>query len=220
MLAPVPAAAKPASPPPPEPVQIVAFSATDSQIEQGQTTTLKWETANATDVSINNGIDRVDNSGETTIRPSATTTYILTAKGGGGTQQRPINIIVEAKADKPAVAAAKPVQTVDEASLVQEAINSFKSAYNAHDMARMRAAWTGISSQQERGLQNFFKGNPGAKVQENCSASSLNISGESAQWACNETTTLVVSGRPLISSHDITFSFVKKNGGWSISERK
>ncbi|MGC2544819.1 MAG: protein kinase, partial [Silvibacterium sp.] len=51
ILAPVPAAAKPAAAPPsPQPVQIVSFSATDSQIEQGQSTTLKWETANATDV--------------------------------------------------------------------------------------------------------------------------------------------------------------------------
>ncbi|MGH9588124.1 MAG: hypothetical protein ACRD3F_14325, partial [Acidobacteriaceae bacterium] len=67
--------------------------------------------------------------------------------------------------------------------------------------------------------ENFFKGNAGAKVQDECSASALNISGESAQWPCKETTTLAVSGRTISSSHPITFSFSKKNGAWTISER-
>jgi serine/threonine-protein kinase len=224
MLTPVPAPVKAAAPPPPAPVQIISFSATDSQIEKGQSTTLKWETANATKVSIDNGIDRVDNSGQTTVRPSATTTYTLTAEGSGGTQQRPINIVVEPKVitgeTKPVAPAPAPVQAVDEASLVKATVNGFEAAYNAHDMARIRAVWTGMSSSQERGLQNFFKGNPGSKVQDSCPASSLNISGESAQWACNETTTLIIGGRPLVSSHEIRFSFVKKNGGWFISERR
>jgi serine/threonine-protein kinase len=221
ILTPVPAPAKPATPPPAQPVQIVSFSATDSQIESGQSTTLKWQTANATDVSIDNGIDRVDSSGQTTVRPSTTTTYILTAKGNGGMQMRPVNIIVEPKviaAAKPA-AAPMPVQTVNESALVQQVLNNFKAAYNAHDLAKVRAVWTGMSSSQSRGLEHFFKGNPGAKVQDNCPASSLSISGDSAQWACKETTTLIISGRSLASAHDIRFSFVKKNGEWSISER-
>lgn len=221
MLNPIPAPAKPAAAPPPQPVQILSFSATDSQIESGQSTTLKWQTANASEVSIDNGISRVDNSGQTTVRPGSTTSYTLTAKGPAGTQQRMVNIIVEPKmvaAAKPAPAP-KPVATVNEPALVEAALNSFKSAYNAHDMGRMRAAWTGMSSSQARGLEHFFKGNPGAKVQDDCPASSLSISGDSAQWACRETTTLIVSGRPLSSAHDIRFSFVKKNGAWSISER-
>ncbi|MGH9585600.1 MAG: protein kinase domain-containing protein, partial [Acidobacteriaceae bacterium] len=222
MLNPIPVAAKPAAAPAAQPVQILSFSATDSQIEDGQSTTLRWQTANATDVSIDNGIARVDNSGQTTVRPTASTSYTLTAKGPAGTQQRSINIVVEPKmvaAAKPAPEATpKAAPTVSEPALVEAALNSFRAAYNAHDMGRMRAVWTGMSKSQARGLENFFKGNAGAKVQDECSASSLNISGEAAQWPCKETTTLVVSGRTISSSHPITFSFSKKNGAWTISE--
>lgn len=221
MLNPIPVPAKPAAAPTPQPIQILSFSATDSQIESGQSTTLKWQTANASEVSIDNGIARVDNTGETTVRPGATTSYTLTAKGPSGTLQRSVNIIVEPKAVAAAKpeSAPKPVATVNEPALVQAALNSFKSAYNAHDMGRMRAVWTGMSKSQAHGLESFFKGNPGAKVQDDCPASSLSLSGDSAQWPCKETTTLIVSGRTISSSHPITFSFSKKNGAWSISAR-
>ncbi|MGB7191510.1 MAG: PEGA domain-containing protein, partial [Acidobacteriaceae bacterium] len=222
LLTPVPPPAKAAAAPAPQPVQILSFSAADSQIESGQSTTLKWQTSNAAEVTIDNGIDRVDASGQTTVRPSATTTYTLTAKGNGGVQQRNVNVIVEAKAvaaaPKPA-AVTKAAPVIDEPALIQQALNNFKGAYNAHDMARMRGVWTGMSKSQAHGLENFFKGNSGAKVEDDCPASSLSVTGDSAQWACKETTTLVVSGRQLSSAHDIRFSFVKKNGSWSISER-
>ncbi|MGB7191367.1 MAG: hypothetical protein WBD10_14595, partial [Acidobacteriaceae bacterium] len=222
LLTPVPPPAKPAATPAPQPIQILSFSATDSQIESGQSTTLKWQTSNASEVSIDNGIDRVDASGQTSVRPSVTTTYTLTAKGTSGVQQRNVNVIVEPKAvaaaPKP-TAVPKATPTIDEPALLQQVLNNFKAAYNAHDMARMRGVWTGMSKSQAHGLENFFKGNSGAKVQDDCPASSLSVTGESAQWACKETTTLVVSGRPLSSSHDIRFSFAKRNGTWSITER-
>ena len=223
LLNPIPVVPKAAAAPTPQPVQIESFSATDSQIESGQSTTLKWQTSNAAEVSIDNGIDRVDASGQTTVRPSGTTTYTLTAKGNGGVQQRNVNVIVEPKAvaaaPKPLVAPKTAAAVIDEPALIQQVLNNFKAAYNAHDMARMRGVWTGMSKSQAHGLENFFKGNSGAKVEDDCPASSLSVTGESAQWACKETTTLVVSGRPLSSSHDIRFSFVKRNGTWSISER-
>jgi hypothetical protein len=223
MLNPIAAPAKPAAAPAPQPVQILSFAATASQIESGQSTTLKWQTANAGEVSIDNGIARVDNSGQTTVRPAQTTTYTLTAKGPSGTQQRTVNIIVEAKviaaAPRPAAAAPAPTPTVDEPALIRQVLNSFQAAYNAHDMGRMRGVWTGMSKSQAKGLENFFKSYPGSKVQDACSASALSVSGDSAQWACKETTTLKVSGREISSAHDIRFSFVKKNGAWSISER-
>ena len=220
MLTPVPVAPKPAPTPQVQPVQIVSFSASASQIEQGQSTTLRWQTANASEVSIDNGISRVDNSGETTVRPQNSTTYVLTAKGNSGVQQRSVNIIVEAKVEKAAAAPVKAAPAVDERSLIQAALNNFKAAWNTHDMGRMQAAWTGIKPQQAKGLQNFFKGNPEAKVSDDCSPSALNISGETAEWSCTETTTIVSGGKPLSSAHGIRFSFAKKNGAWTIMDRR
>jgi len=77
------AAPKPSAPAV-QPVQILSFSGSASQIEQGQPTTLQRQTANAGEVSTYNGIARVDNSGRTTVRPNSSTTYVLTAAGSGG----------------------------------------------------------------------------------------------------------------------------------------
>ena len=224
MLTPVQAAPRPAAAPQPQPAQILSFSATASQIEQGQPTTLQWQTANASDVSIDNGIARVDNSGQTTIRPLASTTYVLTAKGSNGTQQRSLNIVVEPKVEKAAASApppaAKAPPAVDERALVEGTLNSFKVAWNAHDMGRMRAAWAGMSPQQAKGLQSFFKDNPKASVADDCPSSALHIAGETADWACTETTTIFSGGRPLSSAHSIRFTFAKKGGAWIIADRR
>jgi|GEM_PF-940662 len=53
------------------------------QVLSGQSATLTWSTANATSVSIDNGIGTVAASGTQTVSPMATTTYTLTATGGG-----------------------------------------------------------------------------------------------------------------------------------------
>lgn len=218
MLTPIPVA-KPAAPKP-QPVQILAFSASAAQIQQGQSTTLQWQTSNAGEVSINNGINRVDASGQTTVQPSQTTSYTLTATGNGGTQQRTINVIVEPKPQVQKAAAPAPAPVVNNAALVHEALNRFIAAYNAHSIGGVRAVWTGMSSSQEKGLRNFFKSYRDSSVSEDCPASALNISGNTAQWACNETTSLKAGGREIHSTHAITFSFRKAGSGWTITSRQ
>uniref|UniRef100_Q01Z63 OmpA/MotB domain protein n=1 Tax=Solibacter usitatus (strain Ellin6076) TaxID=234267 RepID=Q01Z63_SOLUE len=63
---------------------IVRFDATPNQISAGQSSTLTWIVQGATSVSINNGIGNVAASGSTTVSPTATTTYTLTAVGPNG----------------------------------------------------------------------------------------------------------------------------------------
>lgn len=216
VLTPVPAA-RPAAPAP-QPVQILAFSASASQIEQGQTTTLQWSTANASRVSINNGIAQVDNTGQTIVRPQSTTTYVLTAQGNGGTQQRSINIIVE---PKPTVAAAAPAPAApaapDNAALVRAALEKFTAALAAHNVSGMKAVWPSMSSSQEKGFRGFFKSNRDARITDSCDPSALTISGNSASWTCSETTTIAASAAPF--SHTIRFAFRKTGGNWIIADR-
>jgi PKD repeat protein len=64
-------------------VLIVRFTATPSSIAPGASTTLAWETQNATEVSIG-GIGGVGLNGSSTVSPSVTTTYTLTAKNENG----------------------------------------------------------------------------------------------------------------------------------------
>lgn len=198
--------AKPVPAPPPatapaapaaSPVQIQSFSASASQIEQGQSTTLKWETTNASEVTIDNGIDRVDNSGQTTVRPTTNTTYTLIAKGNGGTQQRSLNILVEARPVAPAVSAptTAPTPHVDDKALLKQVVREFEGAFNSHDTGKVKSVWVGMNSEQNKLLQGLFKSNPEARVREECPDSSLSIQGDHAQWACTEVTSIKSSGK-------------------------
>lgn len=80
------------TPPPPSPT--ISLGASPATIKTGQSTSLKWNSSNATSVIIDNGIGTVEISGSTTLRPSASTTYIAKATGPGGsaTAEARINV--------------------------------------------------------------------------------------------------------------------------------
>jgi peptidoglycan-associated lipoprotein len=79
------AAPPPPPPPPPPPMPTASISVSPDTIQPGQSSTLSWQTSNATDVSID-GIGAVQASGSQQVTPADSTTYHLTAKGSGGTQ--------------------------------------------------------------------------------------------------------------------------------------
>jgi peptidoglycan-associated lipoprotein len=90
------AQATPPSPPPPA-APTATLAANPAVIEQGQITTLTWQTDNATDVVID-GVGAVNGSGSKTVTPSSSTTYMLTAKGPGGTKDASARVTVNARA--------------------------------------------------------------------------------------------------------------------------
>ncbi len=75
----------PPPPPPPMAAPTASLTANPNTIDKGQSTTLTWQTSNATDASIE-GIGAVQPNGSQSVSPSDSTTYTLTAKGAGGTQ--------------------------------------------------------------------------------------------------------------------------------------
>ncbi len=83
----------PPPPPPPPPAPTASLTANPSSIERGQSTTLTWQTQNATDVSIA-GVGTVEASGSRQVTPADSTTYRLTAKGPGGTQEATARVTV------------------------------------------------------------------------------------------------------------------------------
>jgi len=93
-------------PPPPPPPQLAAptasLAANPNTVEAGQSTTLTWQTTNATDVSID-GIGPVAVSGSRQVTPSDSTTYHLVAKGSGGTQDATARVTVNAAPAPPPV---------------------------------------------------------------------------------------------------------------------
>ena len=76
----------PTSPEPtPTPAPVIdSFTAEPETIARGDSSMLDWETSNATNVSIDQGIGTVNESGIDFVYPEETTTYTLTARNSVG----------------------------------------------------------------------------------------------------------------------------------------
>ena len=65
---------------PPNP-PTVSLTAQPASIRRGESATLRWTSANATSVTIDQGVGAVATSGSRTVSPTSTTTYRITATG-------------------------------------------------------------------------------------------------------------------------------------------
>jgi hypothetical protein len=78
------------------PPQIAFFQANPASIITGQCTTLEWgAVTNATEVHIDQGIGGVATPGSQSVCPTATTTYLMTATGPGGTATASVTVTVQ-----------------------------------------------------------------------------------------------------------------------------
>jgi hypothetical protein len=66
------------------PPVVNSFSASKTSIETGETAILNWTISNAVSVTISPGVGTVGSSGSTSVTPTSTTVYTLTAKGKSG----------------------------------------------------------------------------------------------------------------------------------------
>ncbi|MGI9104485.1 MAG: alkaline phosphatase family protein [Terriglobales bacterium] len=82
------------TPPAPAPAvaPTVVFTASPTTIQPGQSTTLTWQTQNATSATLQSST--VNLSGTMQMSPAATTTYVLSATGPGGAQQASVTVTV------------------------------------------------------------------------------------------------------------------------------
>ncbi len=82
-------------------VRINSFTGEPRSIERGQAATLRWSVGNSTDISIDQGLGAVAGNGTRQVFPSQTTTYTLTAKGGGNQDTRSVTIEVSSSVPPP-----------------------------------------------------------------------------------------------------------------------
>jgi peptidoglycan-associated lipoprotein len=122
-----PTLAKTAPPPPPAPTPSATLSASPNDLQQGQSARLTWNTENAQSISIS-GIGTVAAQGSTTVRPQSSTTYVLTAKGPGGSKEASARVTVTLAP----VAAAKASPTDEELFS-----GSVKDIFFAYDKANV-----------------------------------------------------------------------------------
>ncbi len=92
---PTPAPVPVKAPPPPVAVSLAAGPAS---VNKGECATLTWASVNASSVSIDQGIGKVDPSGSRKVCPDKTTTYGVTATGEGGTRDASATVTVGAAA--------------------------------------------------------------------------------------------------------------------------
>lgn len=95
----------PPPPPPPPAAPTASLSANPNTVDKGQASTLTWQTTNATEVSID-GIGAVQPNGSQEVTPTDSTTYHLTAKGPGGTQEATARVTVNQPPPPPPQASA------------------------------------------------------------------------------------------------------------------
>lgn len=134
VAAPPPTASTPPPPPPTvQPKPSVSFTAEPSSIARGESVTLRWSAQNATSVSIEPGIGAVAASGSRQAFPNASTTYILSATGPGGTVTASASVTVTAPVTRPPEP--PPPPTVSFAELLK---NGVADAFFDYDKSEIR----------------------------------------------------------------------------------
>ncbi|MBI5283358.1 MAG: OmpA family protein [Candidatus Solibacter usitatus] len=134
-----PVAPPPPPPPPPAKVEkapaavINSFTAEPSTIIRGESSTLRWSVANATEVAIDGGIGTVPASGSRQVYPSANTTYRMTAKGGGGDAIAAVTVTVTTPPPPP-----PPPPPAAKASLGERIARDVQDVFFDYDKSEVR----------------------------------------------------------------------------------
>src|ERR1700756_2294756 len=90
--------APPPPPPPPPPAArpTVTLQASPATINKGESSTLSWNSTDATQLSIEPEVGAVTAQGSTKVTPSDSTTYTITASGPGGSASATATVSVNA----------------------------------------------------------------------------------------------------------------------------
>ena len=119
----------PPPPPPAPPAPTASISVDPSTIQSGGSASLTWQTSNATDVSID-GIGAVQPNGSQSVSPTDSTTYHLTAKGAGGTQEATARLTVTAPPPPPP----PPTPSVTDEDLFAQNVKDVYFDYDKSDI--------------------------------------------------------------------------------------
>ena len=92
------AATAPPTPPPAASKPTASLTADRVSVNKGESVKLSWNTTDAAKVSLAPEVGAVNPQGSTSVTPSASTTYTLTASGEGGTTESSVRISVSALA--------------------------------------------------------------------------------------------------------------------------
>jgi hypothetical protein len=159
--------------------RILRFVANPNVIDAGQTSTLLWQVENAETVEIT-GVGRVATSGSSSVSPTQTTQYRLTATNRAGSVNEIVSVQVRSSAPRFVSCQATP------------------SNINAGEAATIRWEATGADQVSIAGLGTF--GPTGSQVVMPTSTTTyiLTARGMSGESACTATVTLSTTGVPRV----------------------
>jgi peptidoglycan-associated lipoprotein len=123
------APAPPPPPPPPAAAPTASLTANPATIQAGESSTLTWTTQDATEVTLE-GIGKVGPSGSQLVTPTTSTTYRMTAKGEGGSQDATARVTVTAPPPPPVSAAT----TLSDQELFARSVKDIYFDYDSYQL--------------------------------------------------------------------------------------
>ncbi len=158
---PPPAPAPTASAPTPRPPVVSQFSAEPSNIQRGQSSTLRWQVSGeVTGVSINNGVGAVQSTGNRTVNPANSTTYTLTATGPGGSVTGVTTVTVTSPPPPPP----PPTPPARAATLEQRVNSDLQDAYFDYDKSDIRSDARDALTRDAAALKSILTDFPNASI--------------------------------------------------------
>jgi peptidoglycan-associated lipoprotein len=152
--------APPPPPPAPSAARINSFTAEPRSIERGQSATLRWSVANATEMSLDQGLGAVSANGTRQVFPSNTTTYTLTGRGPGGTDTRSVTVEVSTPPPPPPPPPARGPTISGVDLLTREA----QDAYFDYDKSELREDARQAMTRDAELLKRIFAADPSFSV--------------------------------------------------------
>ena len=138
-----------AAPPPARPT--VTLQANPTTVNKGESSTLSWNSTDATQLSIDPGVGAVNAQGSTKVSPTDSTTYTITATGPGGSASATAAVSVNAP---------PPPEAPKEPSIDEIWAKDVHDAYFDTDKADIRAD----ARQALASTADFFKAHPSVKA--------------------------------------------------------
>jgi peptidoglycan-associated lipoprotein len=130
----------------------VTLQASPTSINKGESSTLSWNSTDATQLSIDPGVGAVTAQGSTKVTPSDSTTYTITASGPGGSASATASVSVNAPPPPPP----PPPGPTDDELFVRDV----RDAYFDYDKADIRPDARDALSK----TADFLKGHPNIKA--------------------------------------------------------
>jgi len=153
--APAPAPTTPAAP------VVNQFTAEPSNIQRGESSTLRWSiSGSVTSVSINNGVGTVQANGSRTVNPANSTTYTLSATGPGGSVTGVTTVTVSSPPPPPP----PPAPTTPSATLEQRVGSDLQDAYFDYDKSDIRGDARDALTRDAAALKSILADFPNATI--------------------------------------------------------